>query len=315
MPQGSVLSPLLFNIYMKPLGEIIHGFGVRCHLYTDETQLYISTPNHPSEAVEVMSRCLEAVWVWMGKNRLQLNPAKTEWLWMPASRYNQLRPSLTVGGKSLAPTEKVRNLGVLLDAWLSLEEHMTAVARGAFYLVRLIRQLRPFLDRDSLCTVTHALVTSRLDYCNALYMGLPLKNTWRFQLVQNVAAWVLEGAARSSHIKPILRRLHWLPVAFWVQIKVLVLTFKALHGLGPGYLWDHLLLPVASHRPVRSHREGLLRLPSARQCRLATPSGRAFSAGAPALWNELPPGIRQLPDIRAFRCELKTLLFHRVGLA
>ncbi|XP_058030112.1 uncharacterized protein LOC131193674 [Ahaetulla prasina] len=185
-----------------------------CQLYADDTQLYISTPNHPNEAVDVMTRCLEAVRVWMGTNRLRLNPSKTEWLWIPASRHSQLIPSLTVGGELLAPRELVRNLGVLLDAQLSLEDHLTAIARGAFYQVRLIRQLPPFLDRDSLCTVTHALVTSRLDYCNALYMGLPLKSTRRLQLVQNAAARGIEGVSRSSHVTHLLRRLHWLPVVF-----------------------------------------------------------------------------------------------------
>ncbi|XP_058032493.1 matrix metalloproteinase-24 isoform X2 [Ahaetulla prasina] len=89
--------------------------------------------------------------------------------------------------------------------------------------------------------------------------------------------------------------------------------FKALHGIGPGYLRDRLLLPNTSHRPVRSHREGLLRVPSARQCRLATPRGRAFSVGL-SLWYELPPGLRQLPDLRTFRRELKTYLFICAGL-
>ncbi|XP_058042375.1 uncharacterized protein LOC131200056 isoform X1 [Ahaetulla prasina] len=77
---------------------------------------------------------------------------------------------------------------------------------------------------------------------------------------------------------------------------------------GPGYLRDRLLPPIASQRPVRSHRVGLLRVPSTKQCRLAAPRGRAFSVAAPALWNELPPGLRQLPDLRTFRRELKTIV-------
>ncbi|KAF7238111.1 Inhibitor of growth protein 4 [Varanus komodoensis] len=76
---------------------------------------------------------------------------------------------------------------------LSPEAQVTAVARSAFLQLRLIHQLRPYLEYDCLVTVTHALVTSRLDFCNALYVGLPLKTVRILQLVQNRAARLLTG--------------------------------------------------------------------------------------------------------------------------
>ncbi|KAM3835771.1 uncharacterized protein M6D78_010277 [Vipera latastei] len=205
---------------MKPLGEI---------QYADDTQLFFSTPNQPSDALAVMSRCLEAVQVWMGRNRLRLNPAKTEWLCIPASRVNQTILSLTMGGEVLPPVDRARNLGVLLDSRLNFEDHIGSVTRGAFAQVCLVRQLRPYLDRDALRTVTHVLVTSRLDYCNALYMGLPLRTTRRLQLVQNAAAQVVMGVSRYSHVTSLLRERHWLPVALQMRFKVLVMTYKALN--------------------------------------------------------------------------------------
>nr|GFC52549.1 hypothetical protein [Tanacetum cinerariifolium] len=191
VPQGSILSPMLFNIYMKPLGEVIRGFGVGSHQYADDTQLFLSFPPDSKGAVDVLNRCLEAVGSWMGANKLKLNPDKTEVLLVQKSTTQVLDHRPALNGVVLPLKEQVRSLGVLLDAQLLLDSQVAAVARGAFAQLRLVRQLRPYLDRADLATVTHALVTSRLDYCNALYVGLPLKTVRKLQLVQNAAARVV----------------------------------------------------------------------------------------------------------------------------
>lgn len=85
IPQSSVLSPFLFNFYMKPLGKIICYNGMKYLQCTDDTQVYIFIPGDTSDAVAVVSWCLEAVGGWMGDNLttgVWLNPGKTEWPWV-----------------------------------------------------------------------------------------------------------------------------------------------------------------------------------------------------------------------------------------
>lgn len=70
-------------------------------------------------------------------------------------------------------------------------------------------------------------LSSRFDYCNALFIGL--------QYIQNSAVRILTHAKCSAHITPILYDLHWLPVAYHLKFKILLLAFKSLHGLAPPY--------------------------------------------------------------------------------
>ncbi|KAF7236906.1 Coiled-coil domain-containing protein 40, partial [Varanus komodoensis] len=269
VPQGSILSPLLFNIYMKPLGEVIRRCGLRNHQYAEDTQLYLSFSTNPGEAVAVLNRCLAEVMRWMRANKLKLSPDKTEVLLVGGSGFGEGELNLVLNGVALPVRDKVRSLGVLLDPELSLEAQVTAVARSAFLHLWLFHQLRPYLEYDCLATVTHALVTSRLDFCNMLYMGLPLKTVRILQLVQNRAARLLMGTGRYVHMTPVLRQLHWLPIEVRAQFKVLVMTYKALNGLGPGFLMEHLRLYTPA-RPLRSAGEALLWEPSVKEIRRAS---------------------------------------------
>ena len=72
--------------------------------------------------------------------------------------------------------------------------------------------------------VIQALVTSRLDFCNVLYVELPLKLLWKLELVQNAAAQLLSGAAPFQHVTPLLRELHWLPIHYRARFTVLALV-------------------------------------------------------------------------------------------
>ena len=163
---------------------------------------------------------------------------------------------------------------------------------------------------QDLATVTHAMVTSRLDYCNSLYAGLPLGLIRKLQLVQNAVARVLTGISYQSHITPVLRQLHWLPVEFRIRFKVLVLTFKALSGFGPAYLRDRLSLYVP-WRSLRSANKYLLVVPGPKEARLASTRARAFSVLAPAWWNALSMETRAQRDILSFHRACKTELFRQ----
>jgi len=111
----------------------------------------------------------------------------------------------------------------------------SSVVKSSFFQLRYIAKVKQFLCQRDLETVIHAFITSRLDYCNSLYRGLPQSTINRLQVVQNAAARLLTGTKKRDHISPVLEILHWLPVKFRIDFKIAVLVYKALPGAAPTY--------------------------------------------------------------------------------
>lgn len=147
VPNGLVLSPLLFNLYMRLLGKLICHLGVKYHQCANHTQLYICAPGKLSDAVEVLSWCLEAVRVWMWSNRLQLNMNKIEllWIWVPVS--SRTMPSVVLYGVVLPQVDRCATWGgVFLDSQFLLREQVSIIARRPFVQLYIEHQLCLFLD-------------------------------------------------------------------------------------------------------------------------------------------------------------------------
>ena len=169
--------------------------------------------------------------------------------------------------------------------------------------VRYLGKIRPYLSDEAAKSVAHALITSKVDTCNSLLAGLPVSTLKPIQRVLNITARIVSRCPKLTHVTPLLKSLHWLPVDSRVLFKVMLILYKALNGSIP-YIND-LVQPYKTRPGLRSADEQYLRVPITR----VSYGDRSFAAFATISYNNLPQQIRSSPCVNCFKSRLKTYLF------
>ncbi len=315
VPQGSVLGPLLFLIYTLPIGTIIRKYGFELHVYADDTQIYVCVCPTSADgvycAVSTLEKCVREIQEWMQTNFLKLNAEKTEVLVLGfRAQLAKFRlASVNIAGVDVPVQSKaVRNLGVMFDCGMTMGAQVSNITRSANHQLINIGRARKMLTDEATKLAVHTLVTSRLDYCNSLLIGISDNHLQRLQNIQRTAARLISKKRKYDSISTELINLHWLPIRQRIDFKVLVLVFKSIHHQAPVYI-SNLLTDHTSNRKLRSTSSAAPTFFVPRtQCH--TFADRSFSCYAPRIWNSLPDHIKLANSLDIFKTLLKTHLFN-----
>ena len=310
VPQGSVLGPVLFVMYSKPLLALIDAKSVINQSFADDTQLYSSArPSEICSTVQRVEDCISDVRVWMSNNKLKLNDDKTEVLLIQTKtsfKSCEKPSSIHVGNVEVSFSASARNLGYFISDNMSIDAHVTNVCRSAYFAIRQISSIRRFLTVDATKTLVCAFVLSRLDYCNSLLCNSPKYLIDRLQRVQNAAARLVFRARKHDHVSPLLKSLHWLPVEARIEYKLCVLCHDFFSGSAPEYIAKLLSVYVPSRQLRSSSDQYMLHVPMVRTKKYGE---RAFAVCGPERWNSLPLQVRRICSTVTFKKVLKTHLF------
>ena len=146
-PQGSVLGPQWFTVYTSPVRDIMLKYNLDYHVYTDDTQLYITfkSSQEPADScITTLEKCIQEIRNWMIRNFFKLNDEKTEFL-LFGSRQQLSKvslPFITIGVSQITPSSQARNLGVIFDSTITLKPHISNIVRVSSFHIRNISRIR-----------------------------------------------------------------------------------------------------------------------------------------------------------------------------
>ena len=304
VPQGSVLGPVLFNIYLRSLYTYIEDLGCNIKGFADDHQIYLSfVPEFQYNILHgYLNMVVSKIFCWMNEYFLKLNPDKSKIIVFGTA---DILDKITINGIFLNNNcvrfvNNVKNLGFYLDSALTLDRQINEVSKSCFLSIKNISCIKHFLDYEQKRMLISSLVLSKMDYCNSMYIGTSSYNIRKLQSIQNSAARLVFGFQNNNSNLSMLNKLHWLPVKNRIMFKICVYVHKCLYEDAPVEMMN-LLHPADSF--IRTAKLKFTYTPdTAIGC-------KAFSVCAPKVWNLLPTFLRREMNLIKFKAQLKTFLF------
>ena len=164
-------------------------------------------------------------------NKLSVNPDKTEYLLFNSKNIN-VPVSINLNLNTILSSECAKNLGVIFQSNMSMDKQISSIVKTCFHQLREFRHIRSFIPKSAAIIFANAFIHSRIYYCNSLFYGLPKYSINHLQKIHNsvarIVARIVTRTSRSSHITPVLKSLHWLPVQYRINFKLCCFPHRAL---------------------------------------------------------------------------------------
>ena len=273
-----------------------------------------ATPDRISELLHFIQPCISDVKAWETAYIHKLNDNKTELMLVTSNRtmhLHNLPTSITIGNAQIPFKKYVKNLGFTSDCHLTMNAHVSNIARTCYFELRRLISICRFLTSTATVTLVSAFVLSRIDYCISLLFGSTHDVTSHLQRIQNYAAQVILRLPKSSSITTHLKSLHWLPVKVRSTYKIACLCYHCHSSTAPSYVADMLLKKPSRTRNTRSSSYTIPLLNRPAHSR-ATLGDRSSSIAYSSVWNSIPNDVRYATSLSSSKSRLKTYLLRSV---
>ena len=240
VPQGSVLGPLLFLIYINDLSDNIRS---DVKLFADDTSLF-SVVSDINDTADKLNRDLEMARIWAWQWKMEFNPDKTQEIVFTQKQKQPYHPPLLLGNCKIAVKNEHKHLGLILDSKLNFQQHIKEASSRARRGIGLIKFLRRYVSRDTLNMIYKLYVRPHLDYGDIIFHHFDptMKSdfTLKLESIQYSAALAVTGCWRGSNRQRLYDELGWETLYHRRWYRRLCHFFKLLKTRQPEYLFSVL---------------------------------------------------------------------------
>ena len=280
IPQGSILGPLLFIIFVNDLPDSVICKTV---MYADDTSLLISSSD-PLCLQNSLNLNMCRIASWFQKNHLTLNISKTKLMLFGTpqnlSKYQNI--SLIYDGETIERVDNFKYLGIVFDSHMTWSHHIDLIASNVSKRCGVIRRVKYYLPNYILKKLADSLVMPHFDYCSHVWSNCSLTLTSKLQILLNNLARIILSADIRTNIDSMMSSLKWLKLDDRWNNHILVMLYKCLTGKAPDYLCSKFSFTNSTHdHDTRGTSSNSLVVPQFKNNSVK----RLFQARAANLWN------------------------------
>ena len=296
VPQGSVLGPLLFLVYINDISESLLSLT---RLFADDSSLFYSATNI-NDIEGIINHDLRILVRWAAKWLINFNPLKTEAILFTLRLLEHL-PNITFDGTPIRFVEEHKHLGLTLSSNGQWHSHIDNIITSASKVLGIMRKLKFSFSRTALNQIFLSYILPILEYSCIVWDGCTTQNTNSLQRIQNEAARLVTGLTRSVSLENLYRECGWVSLEERRKQQKLILMYKSVNGIVPPYISDIIppLVRETTDYPLRNQNN--IAVPF---CRTEI-SRKSCIPSSITLWNALDEETRNSPSVSSFKYQLK----------
>ena len=298
VPQGSVLGPLLFLIYINDISDELTGLA---RLFADDTSLSYSSTNLQQIEI-VLNEDLRKLSEWAKKWLILFNPLKTE-VMLISNIFNDGNIELIMDGMVLKIVEFHKHLGVYLSSTNKWSKHIDTIIESASKQISFLRKIKYRFSKETLNTLYCTYIRPLLEYASEVWDGCTQTDTNRLEQVQLNAARIVTGLPIFASLNSLYAETGWETLSKRRINKKLSLMYKIVNREAPGYLIDLLPDQINERTPYQLRNNQNFEVPFTRLCSFEN----SFYPSTLRLWNDLDIETRNSPTLLEFKRKIKNV--------